>query len=61
MVYQRKTVDEYHIHVNYGSGWEHETTESTWKEAAAQRQIYQENQKYPVKITGPHRVKKVDE
>lgn len=42
-MYKRKTTDEYHILTNYGYGWEHETTELTWKEAKAQRKCYLEN------------------
>ncbi len=53
MKYQRKTKDEYQIHVNYGygDGWEHETTEDSWKDAKAQRKCYRENApQYPVKM-----------
>jgi hypothetical protein len=52
-MYQRKTKDEYQIQVRYGEryGWEHETTESTWKEAKEQRRVYRENApQYPVRI-----------
>lgn len=42
--YKRKTIDEWHILVWYGShGWEHETTETSWKDARAQLKCYREN------------------
>jgi hypothetical protein len=43
MAYQRKTRDEIRLYVNYGGGWEHETTEDSWKEARAQLKCYREN------------------
>ena len=50
--YKRKTTDEWQIHVCYGShGWEHETTEESWKDARAQVKCYRENApQYPVKV-----------
>lgn len=50
--YKRKTTDEWHILVWYGShGWEHETTETSWKDARAQLKCYRENcPQYPVKL-----------
>lgn len=57
MAYQRKTEDEYRLHVDYGQGWEHEVTEPTRAEIMARRREYRENApQYPVKWTGPHRV-----
>jgi hypothetical protein len=49
MAYTRKTKDVWYILVNYGHGWEHETTEDTWKEAKDQIRCYRENCSYPVK------------
>lgn len=58
MTYQRKTSDEYRLHVNYGQGWEHEVSEETYKEIRERRKEYSENcPEYETKITGPHRVK----
>jgi hypothetical protein len=54
---QRKTADEWRFWVNYGQGWEHETTELTFREAREQSRTYATNcPEYPRKITGPHRV-----
>jgi hypothetical protein len=53
MPYQRKTRDEYQIHIRYGEryGWEHETTEDTRKAAQEMRRCYRENApQYPVEI-----------
>lgn len=51
MAYQRKTVDEYQLWINYGLGWEHETTEESMKAAKEQRKCYRENcPQYPTKI-----------
>jgi len=50
MGYKRKTEDEFQIHVNYGFGWEHETTEETYREGLAQLKCYRENISYPVKL-----------
>ncbi len=30
MARERKTVDTWELHVNYGQGWEHECTEHSW-------------------------------
>lgn len=51
MARQRKTRDEWHIEVNYGygHGWEHETTESSWKEAREMLKCYRANVAYPVR------------
>jgi hypothetical protein len=43
MAYQRKTRDEYRLYVNYGQGWEHETTENTFAELKAQQKCYRDN------------------
>ncbi len=57
MAYKRKTMDEWRFWINYGGGWEHETTEQSRKAAKAQQKTYRENvPEYPTKITGPHRV-----
>jgi hypothetical protein len=49
--YTRKTRDVYHFLVNYGQGWEHETTEDSLREAREQRQCYRENcPEYPTRI-----------
>ena len=51
MAYQRKTRDTWQLHVNYGQGWEHETTELSWREAKAQIKAYRDNcPEYPVKL-----------
>lgn len=55
---KRKTRDEYRLLVNYGQGWEHEVSESTFREIRARLREYRENApEYPVKYTGPHRVR----
>lgn len=43
MAYQRKTEDEWQLHVNYGHGWEHELSESTYKEARQRLKDYRDN------------------
>lgn len=40
---QRKTRDEWQLHVNCGQGWEHEISEDTFKEARQRRREYTEN------------------
>lgn len=58
MTYQRKTRDEWRLWIDYGQGWEHETTEDTGTLIRTRCREYRENcQEYPRKITGPHRVK----
>lgn len=58
MSYTRKTRDEWRLHIHYGQGWEHETSEDTYRDARAQAKTYRENcPEYPTKITGPHRVR----
>ena len=49
-MYIRKTIDEYQIHVDYGQGWEHETTEETFADARRMRQDYRDNTPYPVRV-----------
>jgi hypothetical protein len=51
MIPIRKTVDEYHLLVNYqqGDGWEHEVTEFSRQAINERRKEYRENQPYPVK------------
>lgn len=51
-MYQRKTQDEYQIHVNYGygDGWEHEISEPTYQLAKQRKREYNDNCHYPVKI-----------
>lgn len=51
--YQRKTKDEYQLHINYGfgHGYEHEVSEDTWEEIKERRKEYRENcPQYPTKI-----------
>lgn len=51
MTYKRKTEDEFQLHVNYGHGWEHEVTESTWSVARQRKREYAENcPQYSTKI-----------
>jgi hypothetical protein len=50
MAYKRRTVDVWHLEVNYGYGWEHECTEMSWKDAKAQAKTYRENISYPVRL-----------
>jgi hypothetical protein len=51
MTYVRKTVDTWQMWVNYGQGFEHELTESTYKEIRERRKEYRENcPEYPTKI-----------
>ena len=50
MAYVRKTRDVWHIYVNYGQGWEHESTELTRKEMQENRKAYRENCAYPIKV-----------
>lgn len=50
MDYQRKTRDVWEFHVNYGQGWEHETTETTRAAMLVNRKAYRENCVYPVRI-----------
>ena len=50
-MYKRKTVDEYRLYVNYGQGWEHETTEESYRELREQQRCYRENcPEYPTKL-----------
>ena len=46
MAYVRKTVDRWDIEVNYGYGWDCETSEYTYKEAREQLKCYRENVDY---------------
>lgn len=51
MARERKTIDTFEIHVNYGQGFEHETTEFSQILADEQRKTYRTNcPRYPVKI-----------
>ena len=43
MAYQRKTRDTWEIWVNYGQGWEHETTELSRAEMKENRKAYRDN------------------
>jgi hypothetical protein len=54
---QRTTRDEWRLWVNYGQGWEHECSEDSWRAAREQAKTYRANVAYPVKLTGPHRVR----
>lgn len=50
MSYTRKTRDVWHILINYGQGWEHETTELSRADAKAQLRCYRDNcPQYPAK------------
>lgn len=55
----RKTVDTWEIHVNYGQGWEHECTEFTFKAFRANMKAYRQNCAYPIKSIR-RRMKKTD-
>lgn len=60
-MYQRKTVDEYEIQGNYGSGWEAVTAEENRKAAREQLKCYNENERqYPHRIV-KKRIKKEGE
>ena len=39
------------FYVNYGSGWEYECFETTYKAMKENRKAYRENCPYPLKIT----------
>jgi hypothetical protein len=45
--YIRLTSDVWKLYVNYGQGWEHETTEVTRKDYQENRKAYRENCGYP--------------
>ena len=52
MTRERKTLDEYHMLIDYvqGEGWEHELTAHCWQEAAENRREYRENcPQYPTR------------
>ncbi len=54
----RKTRDEYRLHVNYGEGWEEVHATTTRADIRKSAKEYRENApQYPVKWTGPHRVR----
>ena len=60
MPHARSTVDTWELHVNYGQGWEHETTEFTLKDAREQRKTYRDNcPEFPTKLVR-RRVRKAD-
>lgn len=46
----RKTQDVWRFYVNYGQGWEHETTELSFKAMKENRKSYLDNCPYPLKI-----------
>lgn len=46
----RKTIDVWRFFVNYGQGWEHETTELTYAAMKENRKAYRENCPYPLRI-----------
>ena len=51
MPYQRKTKDEYQLHIDYGQGWEHEISEDTRAEIKARVREYRDNcPQYPVRV-----------
>lgn len=43
MAYKRKTRDRWDIETNYGTGWECECSEYTWREARQTLREYREN------------------
>lgn len=49
MAYIRKTRNVWQLFVNYGNGWEHETTEDTREGYKENRRLYRENCSYPQK------------
>jgi len=56
-MYKRKTRDCWRFYVDYGDGWEYETTEYTREAADTQRKAYRENCAYPLKVvTGREKV-----
>ena len=58
MAYTRKTADEWRVMVNYGDGFEEVHTATSRTEAKQIAADYRANSpQYPVKWTGPHRVK----
>ena len=60
-MYQRKTVDEYQIHGNYGCGWEEVTAEYTYRDAKTQLKCYDLNEpEYPHRIV-KKRIRKVED
>jgi len=50
MARERKTIDVWHVLVDYGQGYEHECTEFHHFAAIEQRRTYRANCPYPVKI-----------
>ncbi len=51
MGYQRKTRDVWYLLVDYGQGFEHETTEPTYADARAQLRCYRVNcPQYPARL-----------
>lgn len=50
MAYKRITRDVWRFFVNYGAGWEYETTELTREGMKENRKAYNENCRYPLKI-----------
>lgn len=49
-MYIRKTRDIWEVQVNYGYGWDTETTEETASEAKKQARTYRENINYTVRV-----------
>lgn len=48
---QRKTRDAWHLMIDYGQGWEHETTEHSLADARARLREYRENcPQYPARL-----------
>ncbi len=48
--YVRTTRDIWIFEVNYGFGWEYETTETTRETMRTNRRLYRENCRYPLRI-----------
>jgi len=59
MTRERKTVDTWEFHVDYGFGWEHEITEFSFQSMRKNAKLYRENVPYPLKIVRK-RMKKSD-
>lgn len=48
-MYKRKTTDTWVLYVDYGQGWEYETTEVTYKAYLENRREYRVDCPYPQK------------
>lgn len=50
MAYTRKTKTVWRFYLNYGQGWEHESTETSFAAMKENRAAYRENCRYPLRI-----------